>query len=289
MKRPLLRFVVLGVLLFVGDLWWTLRTRADAPLAPPGTALADDELLFREALARGYHESDGVVRMRLARNMRFAGADEARSDAELVDEAIALDMHATDLVVRRRMIQKVTLLLQSRGRREEPTEGELLAHLEANRNRWYRPARASVTHLYFKDETRATGAREGLPAPPDPDDLALRRRADPLPIPHHLARHAERELAKLLGPGFATEVMALPVGGWHGPVASAYGAHLVWVHDQTARAEVPLDAVRTEVRESLLARRGEESLQAWLAGVRERQSLPRPGQAQGRPVPGEEG
>ncbi len=277
MTRPLPRFLILGFLLFIGDLWLGAQADASRPVAPPGTAIADDELLFREALLRGYHETDSIVRMRLARNMRFASGEDERTDARLVEEAIGLDMHETDLVVRRRLVQKLTLQIQARGRRVEPTEEELEAHLDANRDRWHRPARITAIQLYFRDAERAEAQRAQLPAAPSPDDTAMRRLADPLPIPHHLPRHAKRELAKLLGPEFAEAVMALDPGSWEGPLPSAYGEHWVFVQERSEAAAVPLSAVRTEVRESLLAERGEAALDTWIADMRTRFDLPRPG------------
>ena len=131
MRRPVLRFFVLGTLLYVGDLFWgafMTEPAAPAPLVGPVT---DQEVWLREALARGYHESDAIVRRRLARNMRFAGGDPERTDAELVDEAIALGMHESDLVVQRRLVQKMKLLVHERVRRNKPTTAELQAYLAA--------------------------------------------------------------------------------------------------------------------------------------------------------------
>ena len=279
MKRPLPRFILLGFLLFVGNAWLESGADASAPLAPPGTPLSDDELLFREALARGYHQSDSIVRMRLARNMRFAGASEERSDADLVEEAIELGMHESDLVVRRRLVQKLTLLLQQRGRRAEPTGAELQDHLDAHTDRWHRPARATISQLYFRDEASALAKADALPTVPDPADPTLLHLPHPLPIPVHLPRHSRRELARLLGPDFAAGVDGLATGRWQGPVPSAYGHHWVYVHERTPAGPVPLAAVRTELRESLLAERGAAALAEWIDERRRSQELPTPSTA----------
>ena len=295
--RPLPRFLALGFLLFVANTWLEAGSDAAPPIAPPGTAMSDDELLFREALARGYHESDSIVRMRLARNMRFAGksdppgaaAGAERSDAELADEALELGMHRSDLVVRRRLVQKLTLLIHERGRRVPPTDDELRAYLDAHTDRWHRPARATLSQLYFRDEASARTKTASLPALPDPEDPELRRLAQPLPIPLHLPRHSRRELAKLLGPGFASAVDGLTVGSWQGPVPSAYGVHWVYVHERTPAGPVPLDAVRSQLRESLLAERGAAALSDWIAERREAQQLPTPGSRRGHAASGVDG
>ncbi len=276
MSRPLPRFLVLGLLLFVGNAWLASgRPTGPAP-APPGTRLDDQELLFREALARGYHETDSVVQLRLARNMRFAGAPSTRSDEELAREAIALGMHRSDLVVRRRLIQKLRLQIEATGRRREPREAELQAYLDAHGDRWNRPSRVTFTQLYFRDARRAAAVGGDLRVDPDPDDPALRKRGDPLPLPHHLFQHAEREVERLFGPDFARALWKAPVGRWTGPIASAYGHHWVYVQEHRQGGPIELDAVRTEVREAWLAEHGRRALARWIAALRERYQLPAP-------------
>ncbi|MBW2395983.1 MAG: peptidyl-prolyl cis-trans isomerase [Deltaproteobacteria bacterium] len=276
MSRPLPRFLLLGLALFLADAFLGGGTKANQAPAPPGTQLSDDELLFREAMLRGYHETDGVVRMRLARNMRFAGADEDRSEAELVDDALALGMHQSDLVVRRRLIQKLNLLGRERGRHPAPTEAELQAYLDAHPKRWRRPARVTATQLFYRSEEAAAAALDHLPESVNPEDPSLRALPQPLPIPLHLPRHSERDLAKLLGPEFAQAAFAAPDRTWSGPIRSAYGHHWVYLHERTPEGPIALGAVRTEVRESLLAERGDRALAAWIAELRTRYQLPVP-------------
>jgi len=110
--RPLLKFLLIGALIFAADRW--LLDRSDAPeptvieissdrvaairrsaLASSGRvpdgaelrALIDaevaDEMLYREALALGLARQDEVVRRRLVRNMRFLHPADERSSETL--------------------------------------------------------------------------------------------------------------------------------------------------------------------------------------------------------------
>jgi hypothetical protein len=112
------------------------RLPSPAELRALAEAEADDELLLREAFALGLQRGDGVVRRRLARNLRFLGADPQRSDADLHAEALALGMHESDLVVRRRLVQRMQLLVHEAARAQEPGEDELRRFFEAGRARW---------------------------------------------------------------------------------------------------------------------------------------------------------
>ena len=281
MRRPLLRFALLGALLFAADFGWGAR-RAPVEAPAPGTAgaraeLPDDELLFREALARGWHRSDAIVQRRLARNMRFAlesrGAAQ-RGDAALVREAIALGMHRSDRVVRRRLVQKLRLQIHAGARAQEPSEAELAAYLARHAARWTEPARRSLTQLYFRTRRDAEAARPALPAlsgSPAPEaEAGALPVGDALPLPRHLAGRSRAELERLFGPDFASAAFRAPDAVWSGPIASSYGYHLVWIHQRRAAVLSELSVVRPEVREALLYERGEAALRRELATLRAR-------------------
>ncbi len=267
MRRPLLRFFALGALLFAAETGWRLAAAPRANLAPPSTGpLTDDEILFREALARGEHRSDSIVRRRLAQNLRFALAANDKSEAELVDEAIALGMHESDLVVRRRLAQRSALRIQEPARAEEPSEAELAAYLAANAPRWTEPARVRAVQIFFRDAKRAAAARSSLAARPE----AASGHGDALPFPAQLPSSSQEELARQFGVRFAAEVFDAEPARWVGPIASAYGHHLVFVTERSPARVSPLAAVRSELREALLAARAEALLAGELTKLRAR-------------------
>ena len=269
MKRPLLRFLLLGAALFALDRSAGERLRGGSPF-PPGAAVSDDELLLHEAFARGFHESDSVVRRRLAANLAFAEGTRGRSEAELVRDALALGMHESDVVVQRRLVQKMRLAFAGVGRTPEPSESELAGYLAAHRLRWTEPARVRATQLFFATREGADAASE-LPERPA-GSLAL---GDPLPFASQLPPLARDELARQLGAAFAEAVFALRAGAWSEPIASSFGWHRVYVHERSAPRESALAVVRGEVREALLAERGERAVRDALSQLRARYGLPR--------------
>jgi hypothetical protein len=256
--RPWLRFAVLGAALFAAH---GLVGRDAPPPAPAGAVLSDDELLFRVALARGYHESDDVVRYRLVRNLRFASGD----DGQTVDDAIALGLHESDPVVRRRLVHRMILAVHERVRAREPSATELAAFAAREPARWRQPAHVTLTQHFFADRARAEAA--------DPEDVAA---SDPLPVPEHLAGHARADLAARLGPQFADAVFAAPLARWSGPVRSTYGYHWIYVHEVHGAQRLSLEEVRTPVREALLIDRQERALRAFVAELREQYGIRAP-------------
>ena len=255
---PLLRFALLGGLLFALDL-----ARPAEPV-PVDAALDDDALLVREAFARDFQRSDDVVRRRLVQNLRFARPGDARSDDALVEEAIALGLHESDLVVRRRLAQKMRLLFAARARTGEPSDAELHAYLEAHADRFTEPARSAVTQLYFRERASAEAALESLSSGGDGGAVL----GDALPLPRDLPPHARAELAARLGPVFAEAAFAAPERRWFGPVASAWGQHLLFVRERVPARRSAFETVRSELREVLLAERAEAATRRELAALR---------------------
>jgi len=251
-------------------------------------AAVDEEVLYREALSRGLDATDPVVQQRLARNMAFVGARGAGADVDrhgndaLVADARALGMDTRDVVVRRRLVERMRALLEEGAASIEPSEDDLQRRLAAEPKRFVRPARVRLSQVVLRRDPHgevgdASGAKAraahllaaGLPDPAAaPDEVA--RRGDPSPLPTHLPLQGEHDLARLFGAPFARTVLTLDAGTWRGPVSSAYGEHLVWVHERVPEEPLPLDAVRGEVRELVRSERARAALARGLAELRAR-------------------
>jgi hypothetical protein len=93
---------------------------------------------------------------------------------------------------------------------------------------------------------------------------------DPFFGPRVVEGRSAEQLAATFGETFARAVVALPIGTWSGPVASAWGLHLVRVDARAAAATAPLDAVRTPVRLGLVAERHEARVRELVAALRAR-------------------
>ncbi len=281
MRRPLVHFLALGALLFAIErglfargpvveigarrLAAVEREHAErtgrAPDAAERRALLereiDDELLVREALARGIDRDDPVVRERLVRNMRFLrGEDSGDADA-LLREARALGMDRSDTVVRRRLIQQLRFALEGAADASEPDDAELLAFLERHPERFATPDRVRLSQRPF-----APSSGEASLAPLD------------LPL------QSRRELEKLFGPEFARAAFAAPLASWSGPIASSHGRHRVYIHERVPGGAPPLEAVRARARGALLEQRRAQALRRGLAALRGRYRVRLPARAE---------
>jgi len=247
-REPLLQFLALGLLLFIGsqalhrtagprpgrfeltaddlrqiDLAWVAQGRP-APTPEQMQALVDgrvrEEILYREALALGLDKDDAIVRRRMAQKMEF-----------LFEDVAAL---------------------------REPTADELQTWFQNNAGRFTRPARATFRHLYFSPDRRGANAREdavralakiaGKPMDA-PEATAL---ADPFMFQDYYGDRTPEDVRKLFGPVFASALFAVAPGAWAGPIESGYGWHIVWVDAMTPPRVPAFEEVEREVKTAWL-------------------------------------
>ena len=268
--RPLLQFALLGTALFVADrLWWSRVAPAPVAIRAASAEAADDELLYREAIARGYERDDPVVFRRLVQNLRFAGAADSRGDSALFDEALALRMHESDPVVRRRLVSRMRLDLEAEAPAGEPDDAALRDYYQRNAAIYHTADRARITQLYFRAEhereaRRALARLRGEATPPD-QALSL---GDPFLHGADQPPQSREELAGRFGAEFAEGVFAAPPGEWSGPIPSAYGVHLVFVREREAARALAFEEVRDPVRLAVIAQERAAALERGLRTLR---------------------
>jgi hypothetical protein len=300
--RLLLRFFALGALLFAAARWLAPdgaaeeivigpgelaaaraeglallgRPPADAELGALVEARVRDEILYREALARGLDREDSAVRRRLVRNLAFLrgstppgdGAD--GGEEELYREALALGMDRSDTVVRRLLVQRVRLEVEATARAGETTDEELRAFLARHPERGRAPARVAFRQLFFDPARRGPAAEEAARAAVAALAAGGRVGGDPCLAETDQPLQAETHVARLLGSDFAAALSSAPVGAWFGPLRSSLGWHAVRIAEREAGAALPFESQRSAARDALLAERAAEELERVLAERRGR-------------------
>ena len=152
LREPLLQFLVIGLLLFVGSL---VLNRNSDPRERPGRIelTADDLRQIRTAwLAQGRPPLTPEQLQSLV---------EARVHEEILyREALALGLDKDDTIVKRRMAQKMEFLFEDVAALREPTTDELRAWFAENAERFTQLARASFRH--HRPRRQEAAGEEGL-------------------------------------------------------------------------------------------------------------------------------
>ncbi len=260
----------------------------------------EDEILYREALAVGLDRADLGVCRRLVLNMQFLELDgvaepvtrpasltEARTaEAELCARARELGLDRDDPVIRRQMAAMMRILMR-RGAPGEVSRRDLEDYVARHPERFRAPDRIRWNHVFLNGDRRGealeTDARRLLDRlvadRVDPERAAALGDRLPVGTPHELA--AELNLARRLGPAFARRVMELPPGRWSEPLRSAFGLHLIWVHERLDGGFRPWPEIESEARAGLESEREEQRYAAALAQLLDlwQVSVPKGGEA----------
>lgn len=258
-RAPLLRFAVIGLVLFVfytGARWHHAADRADS-FRP------DADILYRAAVTLGIDSEAAVVRQRLVQLGQFLELDESAVGQSLEQEARALGLVETDPVIRRHIEHLAELALQRGGAAVLPSEAEVARYYATEAEHFLEPARVRLAQVYFSFERR--GAATAMTAQATLERLRAQHLSpvdvgalgDPFARALGADAATRADLERAFGAELASAIDTAPVGTWTGPLRSAYGVHLIWVQERSAARPRPLAAVRNQIVHRLAHERGE--------------------------------
>ncbi len=256
LRDPLVVFVLLGIGVFALDGWL-----AGGETARPVIEIAPGEverLRARWIAQWGEEPADSELQTLV---------DEAVDEEILYREAQRLGLDRDDAIVRRRLAQKLTFILEDAGAAGPPSQAEVEEYYAQHAERYRRPGRTTFDHVFLSRDSRtdpvgdAAALLDEVRAGAGSD---LQRLGDPFMLARTYADRSDREIAGLFGSVFADAVAELPAGGWHGPVESTYGVHLVRVKGRTPSRAPALAEVRDRVLADLREdRRRDRSVAAY--------------------------
>lgn len=231
----------------------------------------DDAILFEEALRQDLHADDPVVRERLLRNMRFVAGSEQASDEALLRDAHAMGMLERDPVVRRRLIQRMRHRLESQATVDAEAVMAVAAEAYARDTVTY----YDIEQMFFSADQRSSPFADAEQALPHVRaTMGAQSLGDTFLLGSEVSGRTTAELARRFGEVFSSAVAKAPIGEWHGPVPSPYGAHLIRVQ---AAVSPPLPQGPTVRQAVLHARQAAErqALGAALTELRQRYRIVR--------------
>ena len=158
-----------------------------------------------------------------------------------VAEAFSQGLAESDYIVRNRLVEMQVMSIYERAD-TAVTPGAGAAHFAEHRDRYARPARRKILHL-FVPVTNRLGEDEAR--------ARLEERLRDESARGEAAWMEETDLRTTYGPGLARRVFEMPPGEWRGPIRSSLGWHAVLVEDEEMERPYELDEVRTRVTEDL--------------------------------------
>ena len=234
-REPLVHFLLVGALLFGG-------IQVVRSLQRPVVRIDAQEL----GQLAGYWSTQ---MQRDPTNEELQGIIHERVDEEvLAREALRLGLDKDDMIIRRRLAQKMTFASEDTANLPEPDEAALKAFFEKTKADYQAPPRVTFRHQFFnsdrgKDQALAR-AKEALGKVTLRQDEAL---GEPFLLPQTYSDASLTDINKDYGQDFAAALLSVPLNQWSGPIASAYGYHLIKVDSRISAKTPTLDDVRSDV------------------------------------------
>jgi hypothetical protein len=264
LHEPLVHFAILGALLFAA---WEV---VGEPAAEPGRIVVTQAQI--EALERGFagawhrpptaEELDGLIGERVREEVWYR-------------QAVALGLDRDDPVVRRRLRQKMEFLADEAGASVPASEAELGRYLQANADRYRIDRTFSFLQVFLNPAARGDGlARDAADLLAELDrqgaDADLSAAGDPFLLEREFVNASAADVAQQFGDDFVTALTSAQTHRWFGPIASAFGRHLVFIRQRDEGRLPPMEEVRAQVLEDWQHERrrelNEEAYRRLLAG-----------------------
>lgn len=230
LRHPAVHIVVLGVLVAAAIL--VVR---GAPTGEDGKRVVvtgSDLLQLRAGFVRTWQREPTAAELRSLTERHI------RQEV-LYREALARGYDRDDPVVRRAMQQKMEFLAAAQGTQEPPTDDEIEAYFALRQEKYRLPPVLSLLQVYLDPdagdvpvEQRAAELLARLQRE-DPGPGQVADYGDAIMLDAVAADVTDGRLRSAFGGEFADAVLALEPGSWQGPVPSGYGLHLVKVTERT--------------------------------------------------------
>ena len=245
--KYVLKVLALGALL-AGLVW--------AAQGPPGNEGDRPEIVITDAEVAHQIARWERMRGRLPTNAELRKAVDGYVRNEILyREALARGMDREDPRVRMTLIQKMRMLAAGQADARGMTEQDLSAFFALRKEQYRIPARISLIQVFFGEGKDSRARADKLVSQfqlKEPSEAVLRQAGDAIMLEAVQEALTASELEKQFGTDFTAEVLSLPEGKWFGPVRSSFGLHVVKVFNRQPGRIPDLDEVRDKVESDLL-------------------------------------
>lgn len=245
LREPLLHFAAIGIVLFAADRL-VQRKRPTPP--PPAVSAPAARIVVTEQVRRAVEADFTRAHGRAPTAPELAAAIEAWIDDEILyREGVARGFAESDPRVRQRIAEQMAFVLSSSAVVPEPTDDELRAWFATNKAKWATAPLVDFTQVFVQGTDTAARARADallaeLKGGADPAGLG-----DVFSGGRRYRRRTVADLTSAFGPEFVAGIGAQQAGTW-AVRASRPGYHVVRIDAHTPGGEPDFASVKELVK-----------------------------------------
>ncbi len=229
-KEPMLYFILGAMLLYL-----LFHVVLDSP---PQTV--EQTMQINNQLLNTLRNSFQLQYQRQPQDNELAGLlrDYVEEEAQ-VREAKRLQLDQDDPVIRRRLVQKLHFLFQNLD--DQVSMENLEQYYQLHASRYTEPATLEFDQVYFAAD------------PPTLDEFTQHRpTGNAFALGNSFNQANVEMIQRTFGPQFVTQLEALPLNRWQGPVTSAYGFHFIRVRIWNQPQQQPFSEIKDQVKADYL-------------------------------------
>lgn len=237
LREPLLHFSIIGALIFL--LYAMLEEQRQNPADLIVVSTARIEQLAAEYQSVWHHlpsesELEQLIEEHIREEVYYRGA-------------LELGLDSNDAVVRRRLRQKMEFLMDTGSYLREPTADELESHFADNKKEFASLPGLAFEQIFFGTSPNPESLEQALSVLHASPETSVGEMGEHTLLPAKLRLSSATAVDGVFGHGFFEKLVELPEGTWAGPVASAYGIHLVRLSELVPAQTPNLEEVRDAV------------------------------------------
>ena len=242
LTEPLVHFLLIGALLFVG---FALLQSDDQSMETTIVVTDGDIKILKADFERTWQ--------RPPRETELEGLIEEKIREEIAyREGLALGLDRDDPYIRRRLRMKLELMLEDISTQRSPADEELQKFLNENREKFRQEPRYSLSQVYLNPAQRRETLEE------DAEELLERLNrgghqvdlgqiGDSIMLPRDFPLSPASVINRQFGSDFTNQLSDLATGTWQGPIRSGYGIHLVLIDERVEGRDPELEEIRSLV------------------------------------------
>ncbi len=270
LANPLFRFLVGGIIIFT--IYWFFSTQEQKQAYH---IRVNDGQVERLKSAWRKEKKRTITHEELKNLVQSEVEEEI-----LFREAVKLGLDKGDRIVKRRLVQKYRFMLNDAIIVPEPDEQTLKQYYSAHLTAYQIQERLSFDHHFFSNSGRVDPYGDAATA-------MLKRKknkehitsvGDSFPGPSRVTGQTENRVNRLFGVNFFDQLKEVKIGEWSSPIESAYGWHLVYVHERAGSETLSFDAAKREVLTDWRQRKRLEARAERLKKLREKYTIKTPSQ-----------
>ena len=195
----------------------------------------------------------------------------------LYREAMAMGLDKDDMIIRRRLTQKMKYLFDDLSVVSKPSEEELKKFVAKHPNKFMKPATISFAQVYFNPNEHETDIEE------DAKVLLEKLRTsmiinsmglgDRSLLPYDFQNKRKTDIDNIFGKEFTKQAFSSPTNTWEGPFESAYGLHLIYIHERREDHLPPLADIRERAQREWMSLKQDEANEIFYQGLYQRYEI----------------